>query len=157
MSVEHKQTPQNLQWLLQWQNRDIPNTKLLALLDWMSTNVKDFPLASIFQLDAWQGVGHKLFEAASIGDADASRHLPTWGIITATLKEIHRLTFSAALRSCLPQTAGPFAQCLPCIRGECGADGCFTTWTSLSSNDSSPLAPHNHKLKRLLFYHPLAP
>lgn len=90
MSLEQKQSLENLRRLLRQQNRDISDAKLLALLDWMSTHVKYFPIASTFHLDAWQVVGQKLFDVAGGGDDDASRHLTTWGIIMATLKETHR-------------------------------------------------------------------
>ncbi|RMC21283.1 hypothetical protein DUI87_02144 [Hirundo rustica rustica] len=36
-----------------------------------------------------QAVGQKLFDIAQSGDADASKHLATWGFIMATLKETH--------------------------------------------------------------------
>lgn len=41
LSVEQKQTLENLQRFLQRQNRDIHDSKLLALLDWISTHVID--------------------------------------------------------------------------------------------------------------------
>ena len=41
LSVVQKKTLENLQCFLQQQNRYIPEAQLLALLDWISTHVKE--------------------------------------------------------------------------------------------------------------------
>lgn len=85
MSLEQKQSLETLRQLLHWQNRDI--AKLNTLLDWASTHVLDFPPNGTFPLEAWQAVGQTPLDNARIGDADACRHLVTWGIIMAVLNE----------------------------------------------------------------------
>lgn len=66
------------------------HVKLNILLDWVSNNVKDFPLNGPLQLEVWQAVGQRLFiNIASHGNAEACGHLPAWGTVTAVIKGNH--------------------------------------------------------------------
>lgn len=76
-----------LQRLLHRQNTDISDAKISALLDSVSSHVKDFPFTGTFQLEGKQAVGQKLFDIAGDGDAEACGHLTTWGAIMAALKQ----------------------------------------------------------------------
>lgn len=103
LSLEQKQTLETMRQLLRRQKSDISDAKLLSFLDWLSTHIKDLPLASIYHLDAWQTVGQKLFYLASASDVCASRHLATWGIIMSALTESNAGSASPLSSAAVPQ------------------------------------------------------
>ncbi|RMC12439.1 hypothetical protein DUI87_09954 [Hirundo rustica rustica] len=82
--------------------------ELNTLLDWVSNNVKDFPLNGPLQLEAWQAVAQRLFNIARDGNAEACSHLSTWGTVMAAIKRnCMNIDHCAALEADSPEPSSP--------------------------------------------------
>lgn len=108
MSLEKRSL--DLLWqLLYWQTIDTANAKLSALLNWVSSHVKDFPFSGPFQSEAGQSSRAETFRYYQGGRC---RSLWAQGTIMAAIKgsRVGVSLYAASEANC-PEPSAPLEPC----------------------------------------------